>query len=489
MAYVEALLAWWKLLPGGLRWSGGIAAVTLSCAAIVAGVLAHAPRVALFATPLHAEQLREVEDRLASWNVAFTPTADNVAIAVGARSRLLLQLSLAGVPHAHLSSSSETLAAIGMLTPQSVIDAQARDGLAGDIARSLRGISGIDDARVIIAPAHASEFADQNTTQATASVRLRMHPGAMLAPQAVAGVRAFVAASVAGLTPARVTLLDDRGIALDANAEQSDAGALQTALQSALDAAFGAGASIVRVHTETDPLSIERHRVRRSVIAGAPIASTGTEESYVQGSKRYLKRASQSDRGSDTQETTSRGAPGRLARTTTAVFVDRARAIDLANIRELAAATVGFDARRGDRLTVQAVDFRRDPTPVHDVWWLLYGAVVPLLPALALAFGGVVVARIAVRPMVGALAAAFDRATIARRSQAVAGYTPAGVRGALANEPPHAAAAIISALPAATAAAVLELYPQHERDAIVRRMQRPHSPLFPDAQEVLSRHA
>jgi flagellar motor switch protein FliG len=69
------------------------------------------------------------------------------------------------------------------------------------------------------------------------------------------------------------------------------------------------------------------------------------------------------------------------------------------------------------------------------------------------------------------------------------GYAPARVRGALAHEPPHAAAAIISALPAATAAAVLELYPQHEREALVRRMQRAPSPLIPDAHEVLGRDA
>jgi len=56
-------------------------------------------------------------------------------------------------------------------------------------------------------------------------------------------------------------------------------------------------------------------------------------------------------------------------------------------------------------------------------------------------------------------------------------------------EPPHAAAAIISALPAATAAAVLELYPAHEREAIVRRMQRANTPLIPDADEILGRHA
>ena len=73
-------------------------------------------------------------------------------------------------------------------------------------------------------------------------------------------------------------------------------------------------------------------------------------------------------------------------------------------------------------------------------------------------------------------------------SKAAAGFAPARVRSMLEQEPPHAAAAIISALPAATATAVLELYPPHEREAIVRRMQRRHSPLLDDAQELLRRH-
>jgi flagellar motor switch protein FliG len=63
------------------------------------------------------------------------------------------------------------------------------------------------------------------------------------------------------------------------------------------------------------------------------------------------------------------------------------------------------------------------------------------------------------------------------------------VRSALAGEPPHAAAAIISALPTATAAAVLELYPQHEREAIVKRMQRVHPSVVPTAEEVLGHRA
>jgi flagellar motor switch protein FliG len=95
------------------------------------------------------------------------------------------------------------------------------------------------------------------------------------------------------------------------------------------------------------------------------------------------------------------------------------------------------------------------------------------------------VLRFAGPPLFGALRALVERAAIAQTKEAVRGFAPSQVAGALRNEPPHAAAAIISALPASTAAAVLDMYPPHERTAIVRRMQRAHSPLIPDAREVI----
>jgi hypothetical protein len=35
---------------------------------------------------------------------------------------------------------------------------------------------------------------------------------------------------------------------------------------------------------------------------------------------------------------------------------------------------------------------------------------------------------------------------------------------------------------------VLELYPAHEREAIVKRMQRTHGSVIPSADELLARH-
>ena len=423
-----------------------------------------------------------------SLNVTFTPTADNVVVVAGRRNDLLLRLSLAGVPHPHLSSTGEALAAIGVLTPQAVVETQTRAGLAGDIEAGLRGIDGIDDARVIVAPAKAPEFADQSARDASASVRLRC-AGARLSREAIDGVRAFVAASVPELLPAHVTILDDRGVALgDAATSGGDAEELQGSLQSALDAALGDGATIVRVRAEYAGERTSERDVRRTPAGARENVGTRRSESYDGGGKRYRRLEEGEDRGSETHELVSEAQAGGLKRLSTAVFVDQSRALDLAKVRALVAATVGYDARRGDLLAVEAVDFHRAPALRRDRWWLLYGAIVPLAPAFVFTLGLVICVRLAMPTLASFLQSLIERAAVERASKAAAGFAPARVRSMLEQEPPHAAAAIISALPAATATAVLELYPPHEREAIVRRMQRRHSPVIEDAQELLRRH-
>ena len=206
-------------------------------------------RVALFATPLRGDQLAEVEQRLAAWNVPHATVGDNVRVARAKRGELLLRLSLAGVPQAHLAGSDEALAHVGALTPQAVLEAQTRDALAADLALGLRGLDGVADARVVIAPSSGGVYADEPRRDASASVRVTLAPGARLSARTVAGIKAFVAGGVPALDAERVTVLDDRGLALDADAGD-DAADVQSGLQSALDGAFGAGSTIVRVHRE-----------------------------------------------------------------------------------------------------------------------------------------------------------------------------------------------------------------------------------------------
>jgi flagellar biosynthesis/type III secretory pathway M-ring protein FliF/YscJ len=486
---LDAFIARFRALPRAMKLGGLTVIAGVTIATTVTGIALHPARAPLFAEPLHPEQVAEVEERLAQWNVVFTPIAGNVIVDAAHRNDILLRLSLAGVPHVHVATTNEALASVGVLTPQAVVEAQTRVGLAGEIELALRSIDGVNDAHVIIAPAKVAEFADQSSSSATASVRLQLRPGAHLSRTSIAGIRSFVAASVSGLDPQRVTILDDSGVAIDAQPPGNDASALQASLQSALDDALGAGVAIVRVHIDYDTVEREVRDVRRAPLAAAPIAHESASESFDGQGRRYEKNAERDDRGSDTNEQVSRTPAGSLARVSTAIFVDAQRGVALASVRALAAATVGFDARRGDALTVQAVDFHRALASPRDGWFLLYGAIVPLLPTVAVVLGVLVAARSAAPHVRALIKRSLDRASISRLSSTVGGYSPSQVRGALAHEPPHAAAAIISALPAATAAAVLELYPQHEREAIVRRMQREHSPLIPDAAEMFVRHA
>jgi flagellar biosynthesis/type III secretory pathway M-ring protein FliF/YscJ len=487
---IETLLAKIASVPSAVKLGAVIAFAVVVLLSIGIAVFANPPRVPLFAQPLRGEQLAEVEERLAQWNVPFTASGDNVVVDARRRNDVLLRLSLGGIPHIHVATSGEALSNIGVLTPQTVVDAQTRSGLAGDIELALRSIDGVDDARVIIAPAKPAAFSDEGSADASASVRLQLRAGAHLSRASIAGIRSFVAASVTGLDPAHVTLLDDRGVALTGDdAEGDDGNGLQSSLQSALDDALGDGVAIVRVHADYVAAESEQRDIRRAPLGSVPIARDSSTEQFDGQGRRYEKNDERDDRGSDVRESVSRVPRGSLARVTTAVFVDAQKNVSIEDVRALAAATVGFDRHRGDVLTVEAVDFHHARVQAHDLWYLLYGALVPLLPTVAVVLGTLVAGRYAA-PHIAALAKGYlERTTIAQMSARVAGVAPAQVRGALANEPPHAAAAIISALPAATAAAVLELYPAHEREAIVRRMQRVHSSLIPDAAEIFGHRA
>jgi flagellar biosynthesis/type III secretory pathway M-ring protein FliF/YscJ len=452
--------------------------------AAIVGFAARDTRALLFATPLRGDQLTEVEQRLAAWEEPYAATADNVRVAQTRRNGVLLRLALAGVPHAHLTGSDEALAHIGALTPQSVLEAQTRDALAADLALGLRGLDGVADARVVIAPASAGTYADDERHDASASVRISLSPGAHLNARTVGGIAAFVAGGVPGLDAAHVIVLDDRGLALASDAD--DAADVQSALQSALDDAFGRGATIVRVHREPFGERRDVHDTRHAALAGAVARST-TDERFASAAKRYSKGSATEDLGSETHEEHRVTGADATARLSVAVLVDSARRLDLAAIRALAAATAGVREERGDSVRVEAVVFapalRTAPNASMPGWLL---ALLTMLPQILTGAALVCAVAFGARPAAALATRIVETASARAATQAVSGLPPAGVRGALAGEPPHVAAAIISALPTSTAAAVLELYPPDERSAIVRRLARGASPhLVPHAEELL----
>jgi hypothetical protein len=127
--------------------------------------------------------------------------------------------------------------------------------------------------------------------------------------------------------------------------------------------------------------------------------------------------------------------------------------------------------------TARAVRASRAPG-----WVLPFASVLPqaftaVAIVLAVAFGA--------KPLVSAATRAVESASVRSAARDVVSVPPGRVRGALEGEPPHVAAAIISALPAVTATAVLELYAPDERAAIVRRLARANASLVPPPEELI----
>jgi flagellar M-ring protein FliF len=85
--------------------------------------------------------------------------------------------------------------------------------LEGELARTIEGLQPIDRANVHIAIPKETVFA-QHKTPATASIALNINRGMRLSLKQITGIRNLVAASVVGLFPADVTIVDQDGIPL-----------------------------------------------------------------------------------------------------------------------------------------------------------------------------------------------------------------------------------------------------------------------------------
>ena len=438
----------------------------------------------LFARPLDSAQIAEVQERLAAWDVRFRTTADNVSVAPAHRSELLLRLAMVGVPHEHVTTSADTLKTVNALTPESVLDAQVRQGLEGDLAEGLRGITGVLDARVLIAPATHGYFVDEASHDASASVRVTLDRDSPLPPEAVGGIRSYVANAVPGLSPEHVTIVDQNGVALDArpaSADGTEDKPLERTLQAALDTVVGPGETLVLAHLESSRESSTSREVKRMPALAKPVSTDAVREHYSGKDNSYDKVRENSDRGSDTFESSVHVDAGAPLHRSVAVFVDERRSEMIPRITSVMVAAAGLVPARGDSFVVQAVDFAKAPPSS------LKGQPAPVLasfgmslPALVLGVAALLAFVLVSRPLLDAVKHESERVVLEDKRARIADCEPARIHAVLEGEPPHTAAALLASLPSSTTAAVLEMYDADVRREISMRLAKPLAPIVRD---------
>jgi len=488
----DRLAALWTF--GLVRWAGmkpaqrGWATVAgILIAALAGGLLWYGMRTdwrTLYAG-LEPEDARQVGQVLSTAQITYEPTPDGTGILVHA----------AQLDKARLVAAAKGTIKSGRLGFEifdkpnwvgSEFDEQVnfQRALEGELEHTVGSLADIESARVHLVLPHDSLFHEQERpAKASVVIKLRHRSLADGEPDAI---RNLVASAVDGLTPDHVVLVDSAGNlplgpktaeAMELGAEQ----ALEQKLIATLEPVTGAGnvraavnleyevASTEETQENYDPdqtvtLSMQRTeqttgaQPTASGIPGVASNAPNSQALPVYPQQTGSPQTAKSESGTYGASKTVRHVlenPGRVRRMTAAIVVNdqlaevsahgkaavwKPRSADeLRNLTALAQASVGFDAARGDMLTVEDLAFEENRTAQPDS---LPGQILAkaegspvLVKYAALLAGLLIIVAFAVRPAIRAA-----RAEPAKPAM-VAKELPTGTEAAAQSilNPPEAA--------------------------------------------------
>ncbi len=420
------------------------------------------PDNALLFADLDPSESAKIVGKLEAMNVPYELRAQGHQILVPQDRVLRLRMSLAeeGLPSGgtvgyELFDKSDTLGTTSFVQQINLVRA-----LEGELARTIRSISTVGEARVhLVIPKR--ELFSRRERQPTASVLIKPKGAERLTKTQVAAIQHLVASSVAGLDPSRVSVIDSSGRLLargDGNAEGA------AALDSNEDLRHAYEDRMSRMIEELIEQSVGIGKVRAEVTAemnfdrvttntekydpdGQVVRSTQTvEESSDSADSRNRTavtvknnlpagQAPSSDQGNQSLDKSQRNEEtinyeisktvqnhvreaGTVRRLSVAVLVDGTYTHDksgkpvyqprpaeeIAKLTKLVQSAIGYDQKRGDTLELVNMQFAAGPQEPEKIEPPLFGLTKAdyfrIAELLVLAVVAILVLLLVVRPLV-----------------------------------------------------------------------------------------
>lgn len=415
-------------------------------------------------TNLTSEDAGEIVKKLKDAKTPYQITADGKGILVPSDKVYELRLTLAseGIPQGG-GVGFEIFDRKNFGMTEFVQKLNYQRALQGELSRTIAQLTGVEQARVHLVIPEKSLFKD-NEKPATASIVLKMKSNRALRDSEVQGVVHLVSASIEGMDPEHVTILDSRGKILSKGGGGGDATTRMTSamqetqrtyernveerLQSLLDRIVGGGKSVARVTASFDFKQVERLEEKfdpesiavRSEQRTEEKGSSTTAAAGVPGVQTNLGRTAPgagatSGGGSKNDETlnyeVSRSTAkiiepvGALSKISIAVLVDgkyespaavkegqvaKAKYLprspdELQKIETLVKSAVGFNPDRGDQLSVQNIPFQDagESGTVETATWWTNPFFVSLAKNLMVGIGFLVLILFVIRPLLTTL--------------------------------------------------------------------------------------
>ena len=301
-----------------------------------------------------------------------------------------LKAAAAGLPSSSTGGYS-LLDKMGVTSSEFQQSVTYKRAMEGELAATIAALKGVKTASVHLAIPEKTVFVSKETSP-TASVFVETANGITLTPEQVQAIVHLTSASIDGMKPSDVAVVDADGTVLSAvgvgatgstDTQASDyEGRVRNAVQSMLDRVVGPGNATVVVAADMNYESAQRVEESFSNPGDTPALneSTSTETSSGSGQTAAgvlgpdniaVPSGSAPDAGSFSSEsatrnnavnkvTESRTIPaGALNRQTVSVALNAkvAGKLDIDKVTDLVAAAAGINADRGDTATVKIVSF------------------------------------------------------------------------------------------------------------------------------------
>lgn len=194
---------------GRLVLGGATAVLVLIVAGV--GFWSSQTSYAVLYSGLPMEEAAAITHRLDADRVTYKLSSDGATILVPTEGvqKTRMNLAVAGLLKGN-EKGFELIDSLPMGATPFIQDVNYSRALQGELARTIMTLDSVAHARVHIVQPDSNPFV-RDEKPVTASVVLKMRPGASLSRPAVQGMVALVAASVKGLTSDNVTIVDTEG--------------------------------------------------------------------------------------------------------------------------------------------------------------------------------------------------------------------------------------------------------------------------------------
>lgn len=396
---MQQLTAVWQNLDPRRRLTVAVATLAMFAAVLALTGLATKPSMSLLYAGLDDDRAGDVLAALDQRAAVYEVRGTAIYVEATRRDELRMTLAAEGLP-ANSGTGYELLDSLsGFGTTSQMFDAAYLRAKEGELARTISALPQVRAARVHIADTRAQGL--RNRSRPTASVAVTTTAGG-ITPAHAKALKFLVASAISGMSPDDVSVIDGEGGLVATGDEMSGPAAedraesLRRNVERLLEARVGYGNAVVEVAVETvtereaiterrfDPdnrVAISTDTEERTTSATDSGSSAVTVASNLPTGDAGGTAGSSQSQNSETRERTNfevsettrevLKAPGAIKRLTVAVLVDGMAVVDasgaatteprsdaeLAALHDLVAAAVGYDAERGDVITLKSMGF------------------------------------------------------------------------------------------------------------------------------------